>query len=240
MVEVIEMRSDTARLAGLVRSDRAIRGARYDRALDRARERAHDDRVPPAQRSPLAPDSRGCGALGLGLPRESGRSLRGHAHRARRLRLLLHAARSRGDGRADHRGEAALGPGAEPFDYWVGKPGTESWRHVPDAARKAFPGIARIIGRASSASGHAWQMSTGARGTSPRPDTPSIEGMSEREQLHPKVTRDLAEQRSSGSRAGRGLQSLQPEACPREVRSVSMKQAADVHEARASDRRRDR
>lgn len=38
-----------------------------------------------------------------------------------------------------------LGPGAEPFDYWAGRPGTEEWRHVPDAARKAFPSVARIL-----------------------------------------------------------------------------------------------
>ncbi len=41
-------------------------------------------------------------------------------------------------GRAD-------GPGAEPFDYWVGKPGTDAWQRVPDAARAAFPGVARIL-----------------------------------------------------------------------------------------------
>ena len=40
-------------------------------------------------------------------------------------------------GRAD-------GPGAEPFDYWVGKPGTDAWQRVPDAARAAFPAVARI------------------------------------------------------------------------------------------------
>jgi hypothetical protein len=38
-----------------------------------------------------------------------------------------------------------LGPGAEPFDYWVGQPGTEGWRHVPDAARQAFPSVAQIL-----------------------------------------------------------------------------------------------
>jgi plastocyanin len=38
-----------------------------------------------------------------------------------------------------------LGPGAEPFDYWVGRPGTDGWRHVPDAAREAFPSVARIL-----------------------------------------------------------------------------------------------
>jgi len=38
-----------------------------------------------------------------------------------------------------------LGPGAEPFDYWVGKPGTDGWRHVPDAAREALPSVARIV-----------------------------------------------------------------------------------------------
>ncbi len=36
------------------------------------------------------------------------------------------------------------GPGALAFDYWVGRPGTETWRSVPEAARKAFPGVARI------------------------------------------------------------------------------------------------
>lgn len=37
------------------------------------------------------------------------------------------------------------GPGASPFDYWVGQPGTSSWHHVPDAARRAFPSVARIL-----------------------------------------------------------------------------------------------
>lgn len=37
------------------------------------------------------------------------------------------------------------GPDAEPFDYWVDKPGTDGWRVVPDAARAAFPSIARIL-----------------------------------------------------------------------------------------------
>ena len=39
----------------------------------------------------------------------------------------------------------SLGRGAEPFDYWVGKPGTDGWRHVPDAARAAFPSVQRIL-----------------------------------------------------------------------------------------------
>lgn len=38
-----------------------------------------------------------------------------------------------------------LGPGAEPFDYWVGKPGTEGWRSVPDAAREALPSVSDIL-----------------------------------------------------------------------------------------------
>jgi plastocyanin len=38
-----------------------------------------------------------------------------------------------------------LGPGAEPFGYWAGKPGTERWRRVPDEARETFPSIARIM-----------------------------------------------------------------------------------------------
>jgi plastocyanin len=35
--------------------------------------------------------------------------------------------------------------GARPFDYWVGKPGTGRWRHVPEAARQTFPSVARIL-----------------------------------------------------------------------------------------------
>jgi plastocyanin len=38
-----------------------------------------------------------------------------------------------------------LGPGADSFDYWMGRPGTEGWRHVPDAARESFPSVARIL-----------------------------------------------------------------------------------------------
>jgi hypothetical protein len=38
-----------------------------------------------------------------------------------------------------------LGPGGEPFDYWVGKRGTDGWRQVPAAARHAFPAVSRII-----------------------------------------------------------------------------------------------
>jgi plastocyanin len=37
------------------------------------------------------------------------------------------------------------GPGGEPFDYWVGKAGTRSWRTVPDAARAVFPSVQRIL-----------------------------------------------------------------------------------------------
>ena len=38
-----------------------------------------------------------------------------------------------------------LGPGAEPFDYWVGRPGTDSWHHVPDVARQTFPSVGQIL-----------------------------------------------------------------------------------------------
>ena len=37
------------------------------------------------------------------------------------------------------------GPGALPFDYYRGRPGTERWKAVPDAARKAFPSIEAIM-----------------------------------------------------------------------------------------------
>jgi plastocyanin len=39
----------------------------------------------------------------------------------------------------------ALGPGAEPYDYWVGRPRTESWNRVPNAVRSALPSAARIV-----------------------------------------------------------------------------------------------
>jgi plastocyanin len=39
----------------------------------------------------------------------------------------------------------SLGPGAEAFDYWTGRPGTDNWRHVPDQARETFPSVARIL-----------------------------------------------------------------------------------------------
>jgi plastocyanin len=39
------------------------------------------------------------------------------------------------------------GPGAEPFDYWINKPGTDGWRHVPEAARAAFPSVEQILTR---------------------------------------------------------------------------------------------
>jgi plastocyanin len=38
-----------------------------------------------------------------------------------------------------------LGPGAERFDYWAGRSGTESWRRVPAAARATLPSVARIL-----------------------------------------------------------------------------------------------
>jgi plastocyanin len=38
-----------------------------------------------------------------------------------------------------------LGPGTKPFDYWVGEPGTDGWRSVPDAARAIFPSVGRIL-----------------------------------------------------------------------------------------------
>jgi plastocyanin len=37
------------------------------------------------------------------------------------------------------------GPGALPFDYFQGKPGTEQWKPVPRAAQRAFPSIEQIM-----------------------------------------------------------------------------------------------
>ena len=37
------------------------------------------------------------------------------------------------------------GPGTLPFDYFKGKPGTSTWKPVPEAARKAFPSVESIV-----------------------------------------------------------------------------------------------
>jgi plastocyanin len=37
------------------------------------------------------------------------------------------------------------GPGALPFDYFKGQPGTSNWRPVPVAAQKAFPSVEMIM-----------------------------------------------------------------------------------------------
>jgi plastocyanin len=38
-----------------------------------------------------------------------------------------------------------IGPGALPFDYFRGRPGTERWKPVPEAARTAFPSVLSIM-----------------------------------------------------------------------------------------------
>ncbi len=40
-----------------------------------------------------------------------------------------------------------IGPGALPFDYFVGKPGTKNWLPVPDAAKATFPAVAEIMAK---------------------------------------------------------------------------------------------
>ncbi len=37
------------------------------------------------------------------------------------------------------------GPGALPFDYFTGRPGTAEWKPVPPAAQKAFPSVSAIM-----------------------------------------------------------------------------------------------
>jgi len=37
------------------------------------------------------------------------------------------------------------GPGARPFDYFVGQPSTANWQPVPAAARKVFPRVETIV-----------------------------------------------------------------------------------------------
>lgn len=40
---------------------------------------------------------------------------------------------------------SAIGPGAQPFDYFKGLPEARDWLPVPPAAQRAFPPIARIL-----------------------------------------------------------------------------------------------
>jgi plastocyanin len=44
-------------------------------------------------------------------------------------------------------GKPGSGPGTLPFDYFKGKPGTESWLPVPAVARKVFPSIQVIMAK---------------------------------------------------------------------------------------------
>ena len=37
------------------------------------------------------------------------------------------------------------GPGTQPFDYFVGRPGTGDWGHVPQAAQAVFPSVETIV-----------------------------------------------------------------------------------------------
>ena len=37
------------------------------------------------------------------------------------------------------------GPGTQPFDYFVGRPGTGDWGHVPVAAQERFPSVEAIM-----------------------------------------------------------------------------------------------
>ena len=37
------------------------------------------------------------------------------------------------------------GPGARPFDWFVGRAGAADWRPVPPAAQRNFPAIQRIV-----------------------------------------------------------------------------------------------
>ena len=43
-------------------------------------------------------------------------------------------------------GEPGDGPGTRPFDWFVDRPGSSAWLPVPEAARKAFPAVERIVG----------------------------------------------------------------------------------------------
>ena len=39
------------------------------------------------------------------------------------------------------------GPGAWPFDYFKGRPGTTAWKSVPEAARRVFPAVDDVVRR---------------------------------------------------------------------------------------------
>jgi plastocyanin len=38
-----------------------------------------------------------------------------------------------------------VGPGTQPFDYWLGRSEAKGWRRIPDPARAAFPSVTRIL-----------------------------------------------------------------------------------------------
>ncbi|MGH7558071.1 MAG: plastocyanin/azurin family copper-binding protein [Gemmatimonadota bacterium] len=42
-------------------------------------------------------------------------------------------------------GEPGRGPGTRPFDWYADRSGTDDWRPVPEAARKTFPPVDRIV-----------------------------------------------------------------------------------------------
>lgn len=42
-------------------------------------------------------------------------------------------------------GEPGTGPGTRPFDWPLGRTGADEWRPVPEAARKSFPAVERIV-----------------------------------------------------------------------------------------------
>ena len=42
-------------------------------------------------------------------------------------------------------GEPGTGPGTRSFDWYVGRTGADAWRAVPDAARRSFPPVDRIV-----------------------------------------------------------------------------------------------
>ena len=64
------------------------------------------------------------------------------------------------------------GPGALPFDYFKGRPGTSNWRPVPDAARETFPAVECIVQSRIVRQG---RLLTGGRRSDGSPGNPGVE-----------------------------------------------------------------
>jgi len=134
----IQMLSSRGR-GGVVRSDRSTDPARADRALDHgvARKPTHDDGIPSQEREPLAAHPEAAAPWDSGFLVKPGDTFEVTftVEGVYDYFCLPHEA-------AGMVGRIVVGrpggPGALPFDYFAGRPTTQAWVPVPEAARAAF------------------------------------------------------------------------------------------------------